>query len=112
MKKHQFNEKIREFTNQYSLTKTIRMELVPYNDDAKNLIHNYKSGCENGISKGKKFANNYVIVKKILDDQAIITITNGMADLIGAVDTLIERLGGMSGMLSTLGGIGINVFSK
>ena len=68
MKKHQFNEKIREFTNQYSLTKTIRMELVPYNDDAKNLIHNYKSGCENGISKGKKFANNYVIVKKILDD--------------------------------------------
>ena len=29
MKKHQFNEKIREFTNQYSLTKTIRMELAP-----------------------------------------------------------------------------------
>lgn len=52
------------------------------------------------------------IYNKILNDQAIITITNGIADLIGAVDTLIERLGGMSGMLSTLGGIGINVFSK
>ena len=68
MKNNQFNENFREFTNQYSLTKTIRMELVPYNNDAKKLIHDYKSGCENGISKGKKFANNYVIVKKILDD--------------------------------------------
>jgi hypothetical protein len=52
------------------------------------------------------------IYNKVLNDQAIIAITNGIADLIGAVDTLIERLGGMSGTLSTLGGIGINVFSK
>ena len=64
----QFNKKLNNFSKQYSLTKTIRMELVPHNNDAKNLIHDFKTGAKNGITKGKIFAENYVIAKNVLDD--------------------------------------------
>lgn len=52
------------------------------------------------------------IYGQILNDEAIIKLTNGFASVIDGVDTLIERLGGMKGTLATLGSIGINVFSK
>lgn len=52
------------------------------------------------------------IYGQILNDQAIIKLTDGLATFISGIDTLIERLGGIKGTLATLGGIGINVFSK
>lgn len=35
------DEKFKDFTNQFSLTKTIRMELVPENENAKNLSKDF-----------------------------------------------------------------------
>ena len=41
------DEKFKDFTNQFSLTKTIRMELVPENENAKNLSKDYKNSKKN-----------------------------------------------------------------
>ena len=62
------DEKIKDFTNQFSLTKTIRMELVPENENAKNLSKDYKNSKKNSLYKAKTLSSNYIVVKQILDD--------------------------------------------
>ena len=62
-----------QFTNQYSLSKTLRFELKPVGDTEKHI----KAGGENAIianvdgtliGKDAKLANNYKVVKKLLDE--------------------------------------------
>jgi TP901 family phage tail tape measure protein len=51
------------------------------------------------------------IFAELLDDKLFIGALNGIASLIEGVDTLIDRLGGLPGVLSTVGMILTRVFS-
>lgn len=52
------------------------------------------------------------IYEKLLDDDAFIGLLNGLEDIIGKVDFLVERLGGMKGTLTMLGALITQIFSK
>jgi hypothetical protein len=48
----------------------------------------------------------------LLNDEFFIDLTNGFANLIDGVKTFIDALGGVKGVLLTLGSIVTGVFSK
>jgi hypothetical protein len=51
------------------------------------------------------------IFSEILDDNVFIGALNSIANIIEGIDTLIDRMGGLSGVLSTLGLVLTQVFS-
>jgi TP901 family phage tail tape measure protein len=52
------------------------------------------------------------IYDSLIDDQFFITLDNLLADLLKGVNDLIKGLGGIPGVLGTIGSIATNVFSK
>ena len=50
------------------------------------------------------------IYGKVLNDQAIIKFTNSIADIVNTIDKVIEGFGGMGGVITSLGGLGVRVF--
>jgi hypothetical protein len=52
------------------------------------------------------------IYQDLLDEDFFITALNGFEKLLNAVDGLVDGLGGMPGVLITLGSIVTNVFGK
>jgi hypothetical protein len=52
------------------------------------------------------------IYSKIIDDEAFIDILNGVENIITGVDHLIDSVGGLNGVLATLGTLFTKIFSK
>jgi hypothetical protein len=52
------------------------------------------------------------IYTTILNDQAIIKMINGLADLTNGLNNVIEGFGGLGGVITTLGGLAMRVFKK
>ena len=52
------------------------------------------------------------IYQKLLDDEWFISFLNNIEKVLGGVDSLVEKLGGMSGVLSTIGVLATKIFSK
>lgn len=73
---------MKNFTNKFNLTKTIRMELVPENVFAKNLAEDNAKGQKNAIERAKKFAEAYVPVKRLLDDYYRFSINKVLKDFV------------------------------
>jgi hypothetical protein len=47
-----------------------------------------------------------------LDDDAFIGLLNGLEDIIGKIDFLVERLGGMKGTILMIGALVTQIFHK
>lgn len=84
-------ENFNDFVGLFSLTKTIRMELVPYNENAKHLVCDIQTDSDNAIERARTFANNYVIVKKILDNYYRQEINNKLLNYNLNVDNKIGK---------------------
>ena len=52
------------------------------------------------------------IYSKIIDDEAFIDILNGVENIVTGVDHLIDGIGGLNGVLATLGTLFTKIFSK
>lgn len=52
------------------------------------------------------------IYSTILNDQAIIKMINGLADLTTGLNNVIEGFGGLGGVITTLGGLAMRVFKQ
>ena len=52
------------------------------------------------------------LYNKIINDQAIIKLTDGLTGVVNAIDGIIDSFGGMTGTLTTLGGVFSAIFSK
>ena len=52
------------------------------------------------------------IYTEIIDDQAIIKITDGVANLVNGIDSAIKGMGGFKNLLTTVSGIFMNLFSR
>lgn len=50
------------------------------------------------------------IYGKLINDQALIKMTNLLADFIGGIENVVEGLGGLPGLLATLGNVATTVF--
>ena len=73
---------MKNFTNKFNLTKTIRMELVPENVFAKDLAKDNVKGQANAIERAKKFAEAYVPVKKLLDEYYRFSINKALQEFV------------------------------
>lgn len=52
------------------------------------------------------------IYQDLIDDKFFISILNGIADVLKGVDKLIDSIGGLKGVLTTIGAIATQVFGK
>jgi len=80
--------KIEQFTNQYSLSKTLRFSLLPVGDTLKNFNLNRM------LDEDEQRAADYAKVKKIIDDYHREYIEKALTAFVGgvAVDGLLSAL--------------------
>lgn len=50
------------------------------------------------------------IYGKLINDQALIKMTNMLADFVGGIENVIEGLGGLPGVLATVGNVATTIF--
>jgi TP901 family phage tail tape measure protein len=63
-------------------------------------------------AKDRVKASLETIYDKILNDEAFIEILNNFAKFIDAIDYMIDRIGGLEGVLASLGAVLTRIFSK
>lgn len=106
----------RQYTNLMALFSNwdkyqINLDLAINSDGAlEKMQETFMQGWEGATAKMK--ASLEGIYQTLIDDQGMIDFTNSLAGILDSVNNIIQSFGGLEGVLTQLGAIGVQVFSK